>query len=751
MQIHELNNYNGELNSDAFVAIDNGSDTGKVSVTGLLADTNADISELDTFLNARIDNIIAGGTAPSASEIVDARLGADGVTYASLGDAIRDQVSDLKSDLDEMTTPPINLWNVKWEIGGLKWADGSEEPSTSIVRTDDFIAVEPNTTYAFYDGRDWTKAQYNVGYVAQYMFEYGADGTFLRQGAIYTQQITTGVNTYKIKFRSNAISGININSLNALNFILVKGATYRSYVNPYRKAIFYEKFIGAKSDNLSNRLIFDEYIHETNGVINVNSSALRKSTDWIDVAESEHHTIYYYISKYKLLSPNFNKVICYDENYYYLGCVNGSAIDSNLNYIFKADLLSGTRHIILISGEYSNTTANAEILATLKELAEEKLFVTTNLDLIYADNGINGLNKVDGTLAKHGLLKEIRNENIRPFVLSALDSYVEGIIESGYDATISAMTDIHTKWLEPYAILNFMANSGCVDFAINLGDNIPDRYDTKAVAVDFLRKVFNAQNQFTTKAPIYNAVGNHDVNPVNGSNISDNTNMILTNEFYSLAQERTRNGMLAGKCYGYFDLENPKIRVVILNTSDIFAGDGTPLISGYNTAIQQEQFEWFCNVALDFSDKKDKDEWALLTMAHDRLTVVGNGAFETVIEAFTNGLAETVSASRTVDGHTFILSENVDYTEQGAIEYIGHICGHSHDDAMFTFASNYKEVQIACAVGLAHYYENGTRMDYTRETDTIEAHLFDTICIDRKNHIVYLKRFGVGSDRQFSY
>ena len=100
MQIHELNNYSGSL-GDAYLAADNGSDTGKMKTTALTDP-----------LNARIDNIIAG-TAPSAAEIVDARLGADGVTYPSLGAAIRDQVTDLKSDLVDLTdkTYPINRFN----------------------------------------------------------------------------------------------------------------------------------------------------------------------------------------------------------------------------------------------------------------------------------------------------------------------------------------------------------------------------------------------------------------------------------------------------------------------------------------------------------------------------------------------------------------------------------------------------------------------------------------------------------------
>lgn len=92
MQIHELNNFTGTLGSGAYLAVDDGNDTGKLSTQQLLAATEA-----------RIDNIIAG-PAPSAQEVTDARLGADGVVYPSLGDAIRDQVTDLKSDINEQAS-----------------------------------------------------------------------------------------------------------------------------------------------------------------------------------------------------------------------------------------------------------------------------------------------------------------------------------------------------------------------------------------------------------------------------------------------------------------------------------------------------------------------------------------------------------------------------------------------------------------------------------------------------------------------
>ena len=104
MQIHELNNFTGTLGAGAYLAVDDGNDTGKLSTQQLLAATEA-----------RIDNIIAG-PAPSAEEIVDARYGADGVTYPSLGDAIRDQVTDLKSALNALTGEYANAKPMTYSV-----------------------------------------------------------------------------------------------------------------------------------------------------------------------------------------------------------------------------------------------------------------------------------------------------------------------------------------------------------------------------------------------------------------------------------------------------------------------------------------------------------------------------------------------------------------------------------------------------------------------------------------------------------
>lgn len=117
------------VNTDDYMAVDSSANgTKKVKFTDLLDDnlsaqnkaadaqaTGEAISGLNTDINteklarqstdnnlqAQIDQLVApSGTAPNPAEIENARIGADGVTYDTLGNAIRTQFTDVKSALN---------------------------------------------------------------------------------------------------------------------------------------------------------------------------------------------------------------------------------------------------------------------------------------------------------------------------------------------------------------------------------------------------------------------------------------------------------------------------------------------------------------------------------------------------------------------------------------------------------------------------------------------------------------------------
>lgn len=71
--------------------------------TNLSAAINAEASTRaaqDALLQTEINQLIApSGEAPSAAEVQNARIGADGITYTTLGDAIRKQVTNITDDL----------------------------------------------------------------------------------------------------------------------------------------------------------------------------------------------------------------------------------------------------------------------------------------------------------------------------------------------------------------------------------------------------------------------------------------------------------------------------------------------------------------------------------------------------------------------------------------------------------------------------------------------------------------------------
>ena len=163
----------------------------------------------DSTINARIDELIApSGEAPSAAEVTDARIGADGIVYASLGKAIRGQIDDVYANTVKTTK---NILYGTWENADI--SNGNFIPRTTgknDASIENYFAVEPSTTYTYSDDKgSFTNA--NI-----YVAEYDSSKTFIKVTNIglskRVQTFTTDSTTafIRVHFYANNVTWTSI-------------------------------------------------------------------------------------------------------------------------------------------------------------------------------------------------------------------------------------------------------------------------------------------------------------------------------------------------------------------------------------------------------------------------------------------------------------------------------------------------------------------------------------------------------------
>lgn len=161
-----------------------------------------DIADTTASLQAQLNLAISGATVDS--EVINARLGANGITYSTLGDAIRSQIAILDIFHDD------NLHNIRTILGysdyfyfdfvqgNITQGAGVDEDRIWACRTN-FITFSQAT-----DIIPFTSSAYNLQY-----FIYAADETFIEYHNINSTVHITDT-TKKYRFRIRKIDGTQI-------------------------------------------------------------------------------------------------------------------------------------------------------------------------------------------------------------------------------------------------------------------------------------------------------------------------------------------------------------------------------------------------------------------------------------------------------------------------------------------------------------------------------------------------------------
>lgn len=169
----------------------------------------------DASLQSQIDQLVApSGEAPSAAEVLNARIGADGVTYPTLGDAIRTNDSELKSQIGD------NLQNGPFVQGNDNGSKAVSASTTRIVFISDTLpdggifSVAPNGKKIYCNVYDGTTRIWSAGWITENItFSVFKGGAFSVVVANTNDSAILPVdNTARVTHIANALNSVDANT-----------------------------------------------------------------------------------------------------------------------------------------------------------------------------------------------------------------------------------------------------------------------------------------------------------------------------------------------------------------------------------------------------------------------------------------------------------------------------------------------------------------------------------------------------------
>ena len=396
--------------------------------------------------------------------------------------------------------------------------------------------------------------------------------------------------------------------------------------------------------------------------------------------------------------------------------VKASEITEN-SFIVSWNIIDGAKKywIYIDDTLHGSTTSNEYTVLKLINNTDYRVYITALLS--------------DGTILKTtdaDTLKVTTLGEAKP--TEPMDEETKLLVETGNKIskyqnkntlTISLMSDTHFNSSEKdaYNIQKYttfehfgkVQNYANIDLAVNLGDIIDGNLPKEDTIEEI--ELFTKYTSEYCQSPLFFVRGNHDDNgwySQGGFGGSYKTDEIINGEEWNdiVVKKYNKNVILdetnPSGCYGYFDDEKSKIRIFLLNTSDIpyiEEEDGTYRYNSYKgSCISNKQIN-FVAKSLLFEDKEHPEEWGALFLSHvpldtsneDNLRFGGKNALIrgsdyllAVINAYHKGTllkASGTSANQPTDiNEDFMVNIDIDYSKKGPGEVIAFVSGHTHSD-----------------------------------------------------------------------
>jgi predicted MPP superfamily phosphohydrolase len=411
-------------------------------------------------------------------------------------------------------------------------------------------------------------------------------------------------------------------------------------------------------------------------------------------------------------------------------------------YLTEQDISGKADKSELFSKSYNDLTDKPSIPARVAQLQDSSLYATNT----YVDSQIANVASGLG--------------GIPQYVYKGAERTAKRVMETRNHASlvIGALSDLHTSGVDDSATsvkhacfaLNEINKYTQLDLVAVLGDIMVDHMDS--VNIPGFKYVRQQLDPIVKAVPFVQLEGNHDLDEVN------TTAAIRRQEYYSYIGSNNVDVVThfgnEFRNYGYKDFNNKRIRVIYLNTSDV-AEEGITT----HLRISNEQFNWFVNTALNFSDKDGASDWQVIVLTHIPLNYTNKylQALLQLLKDYKDKKNGSISPDGTAISYDF---------RNNAQTFICHIHGHIHNFRTEWF-DNVLSITVpnACfgrnnEYGVSSSYDetvhelygdldkDGNQRVYKKTEATVEDTAFSVLVIDgRVNNKVHVYNYGAGLHR----
>jgi len=314
------------------------------------------------------------------------------------------------------------------------------------------------------------------------------------------------------------------------------------------------------------------------------------------------------------------------------------------------------------------------------------------------------------------------------------------VSDSHNDATKASHDYTRVSNLHCGQAVKYIADRIPLDFVASLGDMTwaGVAHTTAQYQTDWLKADIQEMNMFLkdgfSGVPNIRVVGNHDqcATTDSGGTVSRLQNSGAY-QYFGRYNAGANDGL---SNYGYYDIENVKLRIIYLNTSDTVSTTSQGTLLG----VSQEQKNWLCETLIGVNSKSDAADWKILLLSHAPLDMVSGIAADILI-SYTNG--------GTYGSYTFT---------NHSVKIIGNCHGHTHCYNIGYISDKIRRFTIPNSnfYDNNHYKNNANYSAWNEDTTypkTANSRTdtsFSLVTVDLDSLTCYVDNYGAGYDREFS-